>query len=85
MERKPLSVHTFEEAEVERWRQMAPAQKLELVAELSRAAAERTLAEIRECYPAASPRELFLRYALLTLGPELARAAYPEITELGLE
>ena len=31
-------------------------------------------------HPNASPREHFLRLALITLGPELASGAYPEIS-----
>jgi hypothetical protein len=33
-------------------------------------------------YPEASPREQFLRVALITLGPALAVAAYPDAARL---
>lgn len=88
MNRKPLSLDTSDEAEriqIERWRQMTPEQKLALVAGMSRAVFELAQAGIRERYPTATPREHFLRFALLNLGPDLARAAYPEIAELDLD
>jgi hypothetical protein len=40
---------------------------------------------VRQRYPNADEREQFLRVALITLGPELARKAYPEIAALGLK
>lgn len=85
MERTPLSLDTSEEAEriqIERWRQMTPQEKAALVSAMSRAAARLAHAGIRHRYPDATPRERFLRYAILTLGRELASAAYPEIAEL---
>jgi hypothetical protein len=39
-------------------------------------------AGVRHRYPNSSPREQFLRLAIITLGPELARAAYPDIERL---
>jgi len=64
---------------------MSPAQKADLITALSSAAREMALAGVRHRYPGASDREQFLRLAILTLGPELARRAYPEIDRLGLE
>jgi hypothetical protein len=37
---------------------------------------------VRSRYPDASPREQFLRLAIVTLGFDLARRAYPEIDTL---
>jgi hypothetical protein len=65
--------------QVERWRQMSPAEKAAIVSGLTQAAYDLALAGIRSRYPDASPREQFLRLALITLGPDLARRAYPEI------
>jgi hypothetical protein len=81
----PLSLDTSPEIErmqIERWRQMSPAEKAAIVSGLTRAVYELALAGIRLRHPAASPREQFLRMALLTLGPDLARQAYPEIATM---
>ena len=85
--RKPLDLDTaagIEERQVRAWRLMTPAQKAERVTALTRAARERALADIRRRFPDASPREQFLRLAILNLGRELASSAYPEIEALGL-
>jgi hypothetical protein len=74
----------IERMQIERWRRMSPAEKAAIVSGLTRSVHELALAGIRQRYPDASPREQFLRLALLTLGPELARSAYPEIVTLDL-
>jgi hypothetical protein len=74
----------IEQRQIEGWRRMTPVEKLELVVALSQATNEMALAGIRVRYPDAPPREQFLRLAMLTLGTELARRAYPEIDRLGL-
>jgi hypothetical protein len=82
-----LSLDTHAEAEhlqIAIWHRMTPQQKLELVAGASRAVRELALAGLRQRHPDASSRELTLRYACLTLEPELARAAYPEMATLDL-
>jgi hypothetical protein len=63
---------------------MSAAQKADLISGLTRSAYEMALAGVRHRYPKASAREHFLRMALLTLGPELARRAYPDIDHLDL-
>ena len=70
--------------QVERWREMSPAEKAAIVSGLTQAVYELALAGIRLRHPDASPREQFLRLAVVTLGSDLARLAYPEIatTEL---
>jgi hypothetical protein len=75
----------IEERQVAAWREMTPAQKAELISSLCRAAREVALAGIRDRYPDASPREHFLRLAILNLGLDLARQAYPEIDQLKLQ
>lgn len=70
-----------ERRQVERWRTMSPAEKAALVTGLTRAAYEMALAGVRHRHPDASPREQFLRLAIVTLGPDLASRAYPEIVE----
>lgn len=67
------------------WRKMTAAQKADLISRLSGAAREMAIAGIRQRHPGASEREVFLRLAILTLGPELARRAYPEVDRLDLE
>ena len=63
---------------------MSAAQKAALVTSATRAANSMALAGIRDRFPHASPREQFLRLAILKFGSELARKAYPEIDELQL-
>jgi hypothetical protein len=85
--RKALSFDTSPEIErlqIERWRQMSPDSKAALVSGLTRTTSEFALAGLRQRYPEASSRELFLRLAMLTLGSDLARRAYPEIVALDL-
>jgi len=72
----------IEARQIDGWRRMTPAEKLQLVVSLSRSTRDLALAGIRDRFPEASPREQFLRLAILTLGPELARRAYPEIDRL---
>lgn len=63
---------------------MSTEEKAALVSGLTRAAYELALAGIRHRYPTASPREQFLRLAVVTLGPDLAGRAYPELATLSL-
>ena len=71
-----------EQRQIEAWRQMTPAKKLSLVMDLSDTVRQLALAGVRQRYPHASPREQFLRLAIVTLGPRLARQVYPEIDAL---
>ena len=85
MDRTPLALDTdaaIETRQIEAWRQMTPEQKLMLVMQMNAAVRELALAGVRDRYPHASPREQFLRLAQVTLGNELARAAYPELDDL---
>jgi hypothetical protein len=88
MEHPPLGGDTSPDAEhvqIERWRQMAPAEKLALVSGMTRTVFALAIAGIRDRYPSASEREVFLRFAVLHLGVDLARKAYPETVALDLE
>jgi hypothetical protein len=81
----PLNLDTSPEIErmqVDRWRHMSTEQKSALITGLTDAAIGMTLAGIRRRYPDASPRERQLRLAIILLGPELARKAYPEAAAL---
>jgi hypothetical protein len=76
-----LSLDTSPEVErtqIEGWRTMAPAEKAAVVSALTKAAFTMTRAGVRHRHPAAGSREVFLRMAIITLGPALASAAYPE-------
>jgi len=53
-----------------------------MVTGLTQAAYTLMWAGIRARHPGASPREHFLRAAIIVLGPELARAAYPDAAGL---
>lgn len=82
-----LSLDTSPEIErlqIERWRQMSPAQKAAIVSGLTQAVHDLALAGIRLRNPQASAREQFLRLSLITLGPDLARRAYAEIAATNL-
>jgi hypothetical protein len=68
--------------QVVRWRAMTAGEKLALVSGLSRATLELSDRGMRARYPNASPREIFLRLAILRLGRELAVEAYPEAADL---
>ena len=65
-----------------RWREMTAAEKATLVSDLSESVNNLALAGLRQRYPDASPRECFLRLAVLRLGRPLAIRAYPEIDRL---
>ena len=84
---KPLSFDTsleIERQQIERWRNMSAAEKAAIVSGLTQAAYDLALAGVRHRYPNRSPREEFLRLAIVTLGADLARKAYPEIAVLDL-
>jgi hypothetical protein len=57
-------------------RQMPPAEKMQLAFEWSEIIRQFAEAGLRERYPSASEREIFLRYACQTLGEELFRKVY---------
>ncbi|HXR96833.1 MAG TPA: hypothetical protein VN709_03225 [Terriglobales bacterium] len=69
----------MEDRQIARWRALGPQEKFALIAQLCDDVRQLALAGIRDRHPQASERECFLRLTLLTLGPRLARAAYPEI------
>lgn len=58
--------------------------KAAVVTGLTQAVFELARAGIRHRHPDASPREQFLRLAIVTLGADLACKAYPEIACLDL-
>lgn len=64
------------------WRDMSPLAKLQLASGLTLAARELCLAGIRSRYPGASEHEVTLRFALITLGADLAAKAYPDAAAL---
>jgi len=61
---------------------MSPLDKARVVSDLSRTVRELSLAGIRQRHPSASERECQLRFAVLTLGRELACRVYPEAAAL---
>ncbi len=85
---QPLSLdtpHDVERLQIERWRRMSAAEKASIISGLTRTVYDLALAGVRHRYPRASPREQFLRLAIATLGPNLARKAYPEIDATNLK
>jgi len=81
----PLNLDTspdIERMQIEAWRRMSGEEKAAIVTALTDAAVRMTLAGVRHRYPDASPREQQMRLAIITLGRELALAAFPEIAAL---
>lgn len=79
--RAPLSIDTSPDVElrqIDAWRRMSASEKAAVVTGLTRAAFAMTAAGVRHRHPNASPREHFLRMAVIVLGPELALRAYPD-------
>lgn len=70
--------------QIEQWRQMSAEEKAAIVSGLTQAVFELALAGVRQRHPAASAREQFLRLAIVTLGAEMARRAYPDIARMDL-
>ena len=68
-----------EDLQIQIWRSMTPAQKLDLAIGASEAAREMARAGLRSRHPGASDDEITHRLALLTLGEDLATRAYPDI------
>ncbi len=62
--------------QLELLRRMSPAEKLRLMTELTWAAEQVALAELRRRHPEASDEELFLRLAVRRLGRDVVRAVY---------
>jgi hypothetical protein len=86
MHPKPLSADTSPDVErllIERWRRMTPAQKLAKAVAASESVRDLARAGIRQRHPGADEHEQFLRFAVLTLGRDLARLVLPE--SAGLE
>jgi hypothetical protein len=84
---EPLSLDTSPEIErllIQRWREMSAAEKAAIVSGLTQAVYDLALAGIRHRHPDASPREHFLRLAMITLGPDLARRVYPDLAAMDL-
>jgi hypothetical protein len=75
----PLDI---ERLQLEGWRLMSPADKAAIISGLTKTAFDLALAGVRQRHPHASPREHFLRFAITTLGLDLARTAYPDIDAL---
>jgi hypothetical protein len=71
-----------EDEQVRRWRGMSSIEKARLITDLSQAADAMALAGIRHRHPTASPRECFLRLAILKLGRELACRVYPDASHV---
>lgn len=84
--RSPLALDTSDDVEqrqIERWRGMSPVEKAAIISALTDTAYRLALAGVRHRHPNATPREQFLRLAIVTLGRDLAVRAYPEIEALG--
>jgi hypothetical protein len=72
-----------EASQFEIWRALTTEQIAGLIVGASNAARTLAIAGLRDRYPAATDRELVVRYAALTLGWRLARRVYPELDRLG--
>ena len=67
---------------MEVWRRMSPAERLQVSREMTRAANELALADIRARHPNASERECFLRFAAVRLGVDTVTRIYPDAAAL---
>jgi hypothetical protein len=79
----------IEQRQIQAWRRMTPAEKLSLAMSLTATARQLALAGVRQRYPNASPREAFLRLAIVTLGLDergqrIGRARHP-LDDRGLD
>jgi hypothetical protein len=72
----------MEARQVAVWRELSTVEIAAIVNAASRAARTLAAAGVRDRYPQASPHELALRLARLTLGSDLAARAYPELHHL---
>ena len=61
---------------------MTPEDKLHAMSAASADVRELAMAGLRLRHPSASEREIFLRYAILTIGAENAVKVYPEAAAL---
>lgn len=85
MTETPLALDTSPEVErrqIQAWRVMSAAEKAATVTGLTRAARALSEAGVRHRHPNASPREIFLRMAVVVLGADLARRAYPDAVQV---
>jgi len=81
----PLALDTaidVERRQVEVWRAMTSAQRAALISGLTQAAHRMAVAGVRQRHPDAAPDEQFLRLAIVILGSDLARRAYPDAAAL---
>jgi hypothetical protein len=84
-ERAILTRDTSREAEalhVQTWRAMSSVELAAPISGASRSARTLAMAGLRSRYPEASETEPTRRFAMLTLGPGLARKVYPDIDGL---
>jgi hypothetical protein len=71
-----------ERLQIESWRAMSPGRKAAIVTALTQTMYDVARAGVRHRFPHATPREQFLRLAVVLLGDDLARRAYPEVARL---
>ena len=72
----------IERRQIEAWRGMSPAEKLQLVSDASQAVIELSFTGIRRRYPGATDEECLFRFACLVLGSARARVVYPDLARL---
>jgi hypothetical protein len=72
----------IEARQIEAWRRMSPAERLQVVRDATRAVTDLALAGIRHRYPHASERECFLRLAAIRLGVATTQRIYPDAAAL---
>lgn len=85
VERLPLAEDTpleVEQVQIELWRRMTPQDKMRLISGMCRRINALTREGVQRRYPDATPREVFLRAAIIRLGYDLAVAAFPDASGL---
>lgn len=80
----PDTAPEIEQRLYEGWRNMTPAQKARSISGLSQSVFACALAGVRHRHPEETERQHFLRLAVIVLGADLARRAFPEIDSLSV-
>jgi hypothetical protein len=85
VERLPLAEDTpleVEAVQLALWRKMTPQDKMRLISGMCRRINALTREGVQKRHPGASPREVFLRSAIIRLGRDLAVEAFPDAADL---
>jgi hypothetical protein len=83
--RRPLADDTpfeVEDVQLALWRAMTPTSKAQVISSICRVVHDLAVVGVARRHPGASPREQFLRLAVVRLGYDLAVEAFPDVARL---